>query len=84
VRLSVGIPLYLLVYVSMSLPALGLVLGITAPIAWFVASLFDPKRSATRMLAWVIAGTLVSFAMNWLGVSLLGFGEMFFERPHVN
>jgi hypothetical protein len=39
-------------------------LAVSAPIAWAIAARMDPKRSMRRGVAWVIAGTALTFAVN--------------------
>jgi hypothetical protein len=49
-------------------------LVISAPIAWAMASLIDPRRSIPRGAVWVLAGTSLTFGVNELYWRLI-FGE---------
>jgi hypothetical protein len=38
----------------------------SAPLAWAIVALFDPRRSWRRWLLWIVVGTVASVALNLL------------------
>ncbi len=49
-----------------SVPAPIIPLLVSAPLAWAIASRWDPDRRRTRLAAWVFGGTLASVLVNLL------------------
>ena len=60
-----GVLFWLLMGVTLgNAPSVGGVLAVSAPVAWFVAALMDPRRSVQRAIGWVLLGTVVTFSVN--------------------
>ncbi len=52
---------------------------ISAPLAWSIVALIDPRRSWRRLLYWVALGTAVTVAVNYVLFGL-SFGDDYFRE----
>jgi hypothetical protein len=53
---------------------------VTAPLAWLLVAPLDPRRSLARLWRWVLAGSAVSIAVNYVLFGLLLGHEFFHSR----